>query len=284
MTAIDNLLDVLFDYAGLYPPASLDLPTVVHNYSKYAQSRNAHALRWLVVDLDRLDALREVAGGCFHRMKLTIVAQANADLDRLLRLLDEGVPIEAVEMKAATSAEVECIARRLPVGLAAYFEVPFDSGAGEMLDAICAAGARVKLRMGGVVDEAFPTPQATADILQAVAERHLGFKATAGLHHPLRSRHRFTYAPDSTVGMMHGFVNLCCAAALIHMGGDARDAACILEETDLHAWHIAPESIAWRDVRWSAEQMQEARQEFFWSIGSCSFTEPIADLEALGWL
>jgi hypothetical protein len=34
--------------------------------------------------------------------------------------------------------------------------------------------------------------------------------------------------------------------------------------------------------RWTAELVREVRQ-FFTGFGSCSFTEPIQDLEALGW-
>lgn len=138
--------------------------------------------------------------------------------------------------------------------------------------------------MGGVLAEAFPSSGAIAEMLQWIADRHLSFKATAGLHHPLRSRHSFTDAPDSASGMMHGFVNLCCAATLIHHGGDACDAARILEETDPKAWRVGSEAIICHDFKCSAAQLRDTRQGFFCSIGSCSFTEPIADLEAFGWL
>ena len=36
MTAIETLLAGLFDYAGLYPPASLDLRSAANNYLGYA--------------------------------------------------------------------------------------------------------------------------------------------------------------------------------------------------------------------------------------------------------
>ena len=66
MTAIDNLVEGLFDYAGLYPPASLDLQTIVQNYFTYRQNTNGQALARLVVDLDRLQALRDIAGNPFR--------------------------------------------------------------------------------------------------------------------------------------------------------------------------------------------------------------------------
>ena len=41
MTAIETLLAGLFDYAGLYPPASLDLRSAANNYLAYRQGKNA---------------------------------------------------------------------------------------------------------------------------------------------------------------------------------------------------------------------------------------------------
>lgn len=284
MTAMDNLVEGLFDYAGLYPPASLDLQCVALNYLNYCRDAHAQALARLVVDLDRVEKLREIAGDRFKEMRLTVVSQPTSQWQKLHRILDEGAPIEAVEIKVAAPSEVDCIARHLPMDLPAYFEVPFDSSKAELLNAVCTAGANVKLRMGGVGAETFPSSQAIADMLQAIAERHLSFKATAGLHHPIRSQHPFTHEPSSASGMMHGFVNLCCAASFVHLGGEATNAAQILEEADPQAWQITPEHIAWRNLKWSAEQLHETRREFFSSIGSCSFTEPMEDLETLGWL
>ena len=283
MSVIANLLDGLFDYAGLFPPASLDLPVVVRNYLCYRQGPHADALGRLIVDRNRAQELRAVAGERLREIQLSLVASSERDLDGLLYLLDAGLPIDAIEMKANAPSGIERIARRLPVGMTTYFEVPVEAGDAKILDAICATGARVKLRMGGLTTEAFPSPRAAAGMLLALADRHIVFKATAGLHHPLRGTHAFTDAPGSAVGAMHGFVNLAFAAAIIHLGGDAIDAALILEEMDPHAWRIAPEAIAWHEFRWSALQMEEVRREFFHSIGSCSFTQPVEEMEALGW-
>jgi hypothetical protein len=283
MTAIDNLIDALFDYAGLFPPASLELRPALDQYVGYRRGKDAHALGRFVINLDRISSLRDLAGECFRSMKLSVLARPDDDWDLLARLFDNGALIESIEIKNVSPSEVAGIARQLPTGLPAYFEVPFDSGSTASLDAICAAGASAKLRMGGLVAEAFPLSQSVAGMLQSMAERHLSFKATAGLHHPLRGCHPFTGAPASASGKMHGFVNLCCAATLIHLGREEALAATVLEETDPYAWRIAADSIGWRDLTWRSEQIRATRQEFFVSVGSCSFTDPVADLEALGW-
>jgi hypothetical protein len=284
MTAISILLSGFFDYAGLYPPAGLNLETGWRNYLSYRHGKHTFALGRLVVDLNRVEELRRTAGDSMRGLRLSVLAPGTANWNSLFRLIDDGMPIESIEIKADRASEIESITKHLPAGLTTYFEVPVDSRNSELLDAICAVGARVKLRMGGLIQEAFPSPQTTARILQELSDRHLSFKATAGLHHPLRSRHSFTDTPDSPAGMMNGFVNLCCASALIHFGGDGCDATPVLEETDVFSWQVKPDAITWRSFRWSAEQLQETRQEFLISIGSCSFTEPIEDLGALGWL
>jgi hypothetical protein len=284
MSAIASLLDGLIDYAGLYPPVSLDMGSAVRSYLEYGRGAHSQALGRFIIDLSRVEDFRRAVGDRMPDFRLSVIASSKTDWNALLRIIDDGAPIETLEIKAEGPTEIECILRRLPLGLATYFEVPVNSQSAETLDAICAAGARVKLRMGGLVVEAFPSPQTTIHMVQSLAERHLMFKATAGLHHPLRSHHPFTYAPDSPIGWMHGFVNLCCAAAMIHFGGDGGDAMSILQDPDRAAWHVTPNAIAWRSFRWSAEQLHEVRQEFLNSIGSCSFAEPIEDLEALGWL
>jgi hypothetical protein len=284
MTAIDSVLQGLIDYAGLYPPASLDMRTALCSYLGHAKSKHAAALGRFIVDLNRLSELRNLAGNSLRNLKVSVIGPATADWDSLPMLLDDGVSIEAVEIKTDEPAEIDRITTLLPSGLDAYFEVPLQANIAAALDDLSAAGVRAKLRMGGVVADAFPSAEAIAQMLSAFSMRRVPFKATAGLHYPIRSRHLFTYAPDSPTGTMHGFVNLVCAAALIHFGGDEDEARVLLNEEDPAAWNISPDTIAWRSFQWSTEQLREVRQQFFISIGSCSFVEPMHGLEALGWL
>jgi hypothetical protein len=100
------------------------------------------------------------------------------------------------------------------------------------------------------------------------------WKATAGLHHPVRGMH------DGTV--MHGFLNLFIAG--IALQAEALDAARIgevLAEEDPRAFVIDPTHIGWQDVRVEAEAVAAARERCV-SFGSCSFDEPVDDLRELG--
>jgi hypothetical protein len=282
MTAVETLIAGLFDYAGLYPPASLDMQTAVRNYLQYSESAQRGALGRFVVSVDRIDEVRSAAGASFSEMKLSLLVAADADLGPVSELLSEpgGVTLEC---KANQVADIERVCAQLPAHTECYFEIPMAAGE-ELLDAIKANGARAKLRMGGVVAEAFPAAKSITVMLQALAERHLAFKATAGLHHPIRSRHPFTYASNSAAGTMHGFLNLAFAATLLHFGGTAGEALHILEEEDPGAWRVSSDAIQCRAFRWTIDQLREMREQFFISIGSCSFEEPMRDLELLGWL
>jgi len=285
MTAIEALIAGLFDYAGLYPPASLGLRSAANNYLEYSRSARASALGRFIVNLDRLDELRSIVGDSLGKFRISVILNSDVDaLDGVAEGIRNGIPIETLEIKCAHLEDIERLRPKIPAPLMSYFEVPVGSAGRAALQAVSGAGGRAKIRMGGVVPEAFPPVLETVQMLAALATLRLPFKATAGLHHPVRSCRDLTYQPHGPRGTMHGFMNLCCAAAVLYYGGDAGDARKLLEEEDPSAWQIGRDAIQWRHLKWSTDQLATMRHEFFESIGSCSFEEPMHDLESLAWL
>jgi hypothetical protein len=284
MTAIETLLSGLFDYAGLYPPASLGIRSAGNNYIEYSRGPHAWALGRFIVNLDRVAELRSIAGDSFNQFRLSIIATESSDWESLATQIRSGAPIETLEMKCSHAEDVERIASHIPRNVMTYFEVGIDAGGRAALKSIAAVGARAKIRMGGVVAESFPSVPEVVQMLQALADLRLTFKATAGLHHPLRSRRPLTYQPQSPTGIMHGFVNVCCAASLVYAAGEAGDAAALLEDEDPSAWRVTSDAIQWRDRSFAVDQLADVRKQFLISIGSCSFEEPVRDLQSLGWL
>ena len=283
MTAIETMLNGLFDYAGLYPPASLSMRSAANNYLEYRKGKWAPALGRFIVNLDRVDELRSIAADGFTIFRLSVIATESTDWEGLADQIRSGVPIDTVETKVSQE-DIERVAAHIPREMTTFFEVGMDADGQSALRSISAAGGRAKIRMGGVVADAIPSTPDVAETLKALADLRLPFKATAGLHHPVRSRRPLTYQPQSPQGVMHGFVNLCCAAALLYFGGDKRDAEAVLDEQDSSAWKVSSKAIQWRDRSWAVDQLAEMRSRFLISIGSCSFEEPIRDLESLGWL
>ena len=284
MRAIEVLVEELIDYAGLYPPAGLDMRSAVRNYLNYRHGKYGYALGRFVVDLNHIGSLREAAGDSIDTLSLSVVASPASDWDKLAELADAGIRIEVVEVKPNLSGDVASLNKRIPAGVRAYFEVPMNNEATGFVEGIAGAGTRAKLRMGGVIAEAFPSTSSVARMLKELARRGIAFKATAGLHHAIRSRHPFTYDVDSQSGVMHGFVNLFCAAALIHFRGDVDDAESLLKDEDTTAWEVNDTAIRWKSFGVSTSQVREVRRKFMNSFGCCSFEEPLQGLEALGWL
>ena len=282
--AIDALLAGLIDYAGLYPPANLDMRSAVHNYLQYRESPHASVLGRFVVNLDRFDELRTIAGESLADMPLSVILPPGVDLNALPDVFNDDLGRVTFECKVTVPADIESISAQLPDHAECYFEIPMEPAPEEFLDRIAFRGARVKLRTGGMVEEAIPSTQTVALMLQALAGRHLPFKATAGLHHAVRSRYPLTYATDSNTGLMHGFLNLAFAAMQTNFHGAAAEILRTLEEQDADAWQVTPETIRCRGLLWSTDQVRAVREHFFLSFGSCSFEEPIRDLETMGWL
>ena len=92
----------------------------------------------------------------------------------------------------------------------------------------------------------------------------LVFKATAGLHHAVRSNGE------------HGFLNLLAAVVF-----EGREEAA-LAETDPDAFALDADGFSWHGQSVGASELARVRHELFHSIGSCSFFEPVEELDALG--
>jgi len=141
------------------------------------------------------------------------------------------------------------------------------------------SGCFGKIRTGGLKAEAIPASADVARFITKCAELRLAFKATAGLHHPIRAEYALTYEVNAPRAVMHGFLNVLMAAAFAWHGESGIEP--ILNEMDASAFRFG-ERAHWRDKSLTAEQVRAARQDFMHSVGSCSFEEPVAELQGLG--
>lgn len=167
----------------------------------------------------------------------------------------------------------------------------------------------LKFRTGGLTADAFPTAETLAGVVAAMATGFpppqtqdpcstalRRYKATAGLHHPLPLD-----APELGA-TMHGFINLFVAAVLASSTASAHDAIgnptssslqpadpqvlvqAILQERDPQAFRFDERQLCWRDRCASLAVIARARRFHLLGFGSCSFDEPVADLQSLGWI
>jgi hypothetical protein len=280
-SALGALLEHVVDYAGLFPPAALDLPSAVAEYAARRRGDDAWMLGRFVIPASRLADLREPGLG--WRLSALVgpdVVRDAASVDAFNAAHAGHAVVDAVETKAATAEEVAAVLAAVPRSVTAYVEVPLDGSLEALLDAIQAHGGRAKVRTGGVTAAAFPEPAAVLRFLEGCVRRGLPFKATAGLHHPVRAEQALTYAADAPRGVMHGFLNLLAAIALLGQGEPRETALAALEEGDPAAFAMEDGAFAWRGHRLDADAVRAS----FSGFGSCSFAEPVADLRALGLL
>ncbi len=300
-SAIAVLLRDLIDYAGLFPPAVLDMATAVANYDTYLHSEWNWTVGRFIVPSARLREFESAfaglpnpasgAGSTIWRLSVLLGSDPAADVARICEFnarvsgshSGRRPVVESVEVKVAGEEEIARLSGMISAELAVHFEIPLSSCA-ECVAAVAGCGRRAKIRTGGETADKFPTAEGVVEFIRLCAASSVPFKATAGLHHPLRSVHRLTYEADSPSGMMHGFLNLFLVASFLRAGMDAELAVRLLEEQSPDAFKFDGDQLGWRGHWLSHSEVADARRSFAVSFGSCSFTEPIEDLRSLGLL
>jgi hypothetical protein len=288
--AIRALLAGAIDYAGLFPPAALSMNDAVRNYAAYRDGSDAWALGRFVVPVARLHEFADAAGALLQdtapKWRLSAVAgSAGADDWQAIETAGAlGAVIDALELRVRTPDEIRAASWKVAKSLHVFFEIPIDADPTRLIGAIARVGGKAKARTGGVTPDAFPPAADLARFIVTCARAAVPFKATAGLHHPVRATYSLTYEADSPRGDMFGFLNVLLAAALARAGLGVPDVARLLAERDAHAFRFDADGVQWHNRRLSLRTLADARATLALSFGSCSFTEPIAELEQLGLL
>jgi hypothetical protein len=240
------VLEQLIDHAALFPPASMSLPDALAEDRRARESPHADLLNRFVVPAALLAELPA------ERPALSVVLAAPHDAE----LVAGADGVEAVELvldgPRPRSADLVAAYRELqPLGMETYFELVLDESWRDSvpaaIGAVAAIGGRVKLRCGGA---SIPSVEQVALVIACCGEAGVPFKATAGLHHPIRR------------GQEHGFLNLLAATT-----APVAQLEAVVAEQDAGALDTT-----------------YADRRVFTSFGSCSWREPVEGLQELGLL
>jgi hypothetical protein len=301
MTAAGRaLMTGLVDYAGLFPPAGLEMLEAVRRYRGYLTGDDRWALGRFVVPAARLAEfeaafedvccsgreplwrLSVLGPGDIHPTDedLSVGVPATRDMETIAGRSRGAISVESIEVKAGSVAEAERVLSQLGSEIPVYVEFP-PGEAEAMLPLLARRGARAKIRTGGVTAEAFPSVEAVANFLLACARARVAFKATAGLHHAVRGSYRLTYEAESARTTMYGFANVFLAAAQAWRGAEKR---ALVETLGAAEFKFEADRVRWAGFELGAEEVTAARREFAMSYGSCSFEEPVEEARALGWI
>ena len=196
--------------------------------------------------------------------------------------------------QADLTAFLEAVNRKLVAAgtakLDLFLELPMRGDAVAGLPALGAAAAEhnsqqavpartvvgLKIRCGGAEPTDVPDADEVAALIVAARNAGIPFKATAGLHHPIR------HYDDGLDTEMHGFLNVFAASVLAAEHDLDRPAVrAILREETADNFRFLKDALAWRDLSVSLDDIRYARETLALSFGSCSFEEPIDHLRDL---
>ena len=192
---------------------------------------------------------------------------------------------DVIETKIEFVSEIERVREAVPPAIQTFVELPIDENLAELITMLAVSRLSAKIRTGGITAEAFPSAKKIIRFIRVCLAANVPFKATAGLHHPLRCFKPLTYEADAPEGTMNGFLNVFLAAGFARAGLKSSVLEELLADESAENFRFEDDGIRWRGEYFlSISQIKLTRERGIVSFGSCSFTEPIDDLQKLGLL
>ena len=213
------LLERLIDDAGLFPPAELAMRTAIRAHLRHRESAYSWVGGRFVVPASRLDEFASTRSAADGPFELSVVLDSGAsgakgdtvraDLHRIDRIADlAGVTVTSLEARLpnvtlnADAMHVilaDIVSRYPSAPIAFFYESSYSGGwtsaPAEWLAVLAAARTNApanvtigaKVRCGGAVSGATPSVPDLASFITAAQTHGVPWKATAGLHHPVRA-------------------------------------------------------------------------------------------------
>lgn len=292
-----NFMTGIIDYAGLFPPAGLDIATTLANYADYMDGESGWILGRCILPADQLHQVGLHPG--FGYSVIVSSELPEEELEQLSIFSKEHRRVEIVETRLpdtidsleACSDHLLHLKAKLNRAELQNVRIFLETGnlvATAILASSLAAfnaqreggkiisGAGCKLRCGGQAKEAFPTVAQVAEVIVICRRQDIPIKFTAGIHHPLRH-----FSSDLQV-MQHGFINIFAAALLSWACNlSIEQIAACLDDESAQNFHFAKTGFSWKGHFISTGEIKRLRRRKVISFGSCSFSEPVAGLRSL---
>jgi hypothetical protein len=295
------LLGGVIDFAGLFPPASLDASTAVETFRRIRASADGWMAGRLLCPASRLDDLAAALVAGIRRSeepwRIGVTCDGDvgscASMGRGFHLeMDPAVTVEIAETSILPGAAAEVVHETLIAlcgindRIVPYLEVDaVHGGEADMVDGIYSiAAARdlarrrggAKLRCAGFTDSHVPSPRRVAAFIDAATRAEIPFTFTAGLNHAFRES-------DAATGTVHhGFMNLFAAAAVARAGGRLDEIEDAVADTDPTRFKVSFAGLRWGDHEIGGADLGALRAEGLTSFSSSDFDDPVAALRARG--
>jgi hypothetical protein len=280
------LLSDVIDYAGMFPPAQLDLDAAIRNYARYRSQPEAWMLGRFICRAEQLADLDAYASLFAEQpLRLSVLA-GTAPLERDLcspeqfDLTREWARVEAQEVRVPPGGLDPSAVNEMGGGRRVFIECALserwqDDVSQAVTSLVSAPECRFgfKLRCGGADASAVPSAEQVAFVISKCRDAGVPLKLTAGLHHPFR------HVDPGLQCHVHGFVNLFVAGVLTwSLQLDPPDIQAIVEEEDPRQFRFEDDLLVWNEAQALLDEIEDARRDRVISFGSCSFDEPREDL------
>ncbi len=321
-SALRAFMNGLVDYAGLFPPATLDMETAVKQYAGFRGQAEAWMLGRFIVQADRLPELAVcaekhlttgsqwgVSALLGHRedaakslailpAQCRAIVTFEAELAELaaVEVLEVSMPgnISPEELPTFLNAYLDGLKDSMVQGRELFWELPpsvpekFELPLLKVVADLASArsgSSRATLRLGAKLRCGGVTPEAFPSV-----ERVARVVAHCrDLDLPLKCtaglHHPIRHQAQEPKVMMHGFLNVFGAGLLAHAHGwDADQLARVIADTEEKSFHFDAGQFSWRDHNVQADAVRSLRSQYLCGFGSCSFDDPRDDLQNLGLL
>ncbi len=311
--SLKNFCSKMIDYAGLFPPASLELPQAFHNYVFYSQGEYKWMLGKFIIPAKRLNELGRVLDDMEVETKvsLSLLGSSSENISEFNNCFNEDIKaINDFKSKYGNSVSIDAFELRLPSDLfkleendemldliinissqlegllgktvPVFYEVTltkeYEAEIIRTVETIAALNKECgyKLRTGGTEASAFPEPEVIAFAIMTCCEFDVPMKCTAGLHHPVR------HFNSEVSAVMHGFLNVFAAGIMAYTNNlDEAELLEVLNEEDPFEFAFSESGFTWNEIEVSNAEIKGSREGFMLSYGSCSFDEPVEDLKTM---
>lgn len=311
--SLKDFCERIIDYAGLFPPASLELGQAFHNFVFYSQGEYRWMLGKFIIPAKRLAELGSLLDDMTidGRVPLSVLGSSSENVNEFNELFKSDISaIQEFTSKYSGTVSVDAFEVRLPAeifkneknseilklmsgistsletalgkNIPVFYEVTltkdYESEIIRTVETIGALNKRCgyKLRTGGTEASAFPEPEVIAFAIMTCCEFDVPMKCTAGLHHPIR------HYNEEVKSNMHGFMNVFAAGILAYTSNlDESEIIEVLTDRDPYEFVFTENGFTWNENEITNSEIKTAREKFMLSYGSCSFDEPIEDLKTM---
>ena len=223
-------LTKLIDYAGLFPPANLNLIPALKNYRTYIECEDHWIISQFIIPVNELENISDSEMENFNnkfQLDLSILSgNLFDDIEKLKSFkckYSNKIAFSGLETRIGKIEEFQELISSTNftinnenLNLATFFELHYgDDWVENMQIAVKTisdfnknnqSNFGFKLRCGGIKADMFPEPTFVANAIIHCIKYDVPMKFTAGLHHPIR-HHSSEYDTE-----MHGFINMFCAS------------------------------------------------------------------------